>query len=49
MMQRLAKKIEKEGKWGKRKFVHFLTLKVELHLREKKVKALNFWRLNFFK
>jgi hypothetical protein len=51
MMQRLAKKIEKEGKWGKRKFVHFLTLKVEIQLRAKKVKAqaLNFWRLNFFK
>jgi hypothetical protein len=44
-------KIEKEGKWEKEKFVHFLTLKVELHLRAKKVKAqaFNFWRLNFFK
>jgi hypothetical protein len=44
-------KIEKEGKWEKEKYVHILTLKVELHLRVKKVKAqaLNFWRLNFLK
>jgi hypothetical protein len=43
--------IKKRGNGGKEKFVHFLTLKVELHLPAKKVKvqALNFWRLNFFK
>jgi hypothetical protein len=52
MVQRLAyKKLKKRGNGEKEKFVHFLTLKVELHLRAKKVKAqaLNFWRLNFFK
>ena len=31
--------MNKRGNGGKEKFVHFLTLKVELHLRAKKVKA----------